>query len=105
METAYELAEESEPLAALESPAAVIGVVVVSILLACAVFFRPQRPTLAAVAIFTVVAAALDIVELINQVKEDRSGLAVLVGLILLLRILTLVGTARLWRAAEPATS
>lgn len=96
-------AVETEPLAPLEAPAAAVGLVVVSILLAAAVYFRPSRLALAVVAIVTVVAASLDVVELIHQVKEAREGIAVLVAVILLLRIATLAGTARLWKRLSPA--
>jgi hypothetical protein len=84
----------------IESPAALVGLAVVSLGLAVLVWRRPTRLVTGGVVVFTVAAGVLDVVEISRQVTADRAGLVVLAGLIVLLRVVTVAGAAMLWRTA-----
>jgi hypothetical protein len=81
----------------LESTGAVAALTVVTVGLAVGVWRRPVRLELAAVAAFAVVAGVLDVVEISHQIEVDRTGLAVLAGVIATTRVLVLFGVLRLW--------
>jgi hypothetical protein len=91
-ETAAEHADEasSEKLLGLdpESTALVIAAVAISLLLAWAVWVRPDRlPLLALVALAMLVFAALDVREALHQGDEGNTGLAILASAIAILHI------------------
>jgi hypothetical protein len=81
----------------IESPAALVGLAVG---LAALVWRRPTRLVTGVVVVFTVAAGVLDVAEISRQLSADRAWLAVLAGLIAVLRVATLAGAAVLWRAA-----
>jgi hypothetical protein len=89
----------------IESPVALAGLAVVSVALAALVWRRATRPVTGVVIVFTVAAGALDVAEISRQLSGDRVGLAVLAGLIALLRVATVTGATVLWRAAPTHTA
>lgn len=97
--------EETLLGAAIESPAALVGLGVVSVGLAALVWRRPTRPVAGAVIVFTIAAGVLDVVEISRQLSADRGGLAVLAMVIALLRVATLAGAAMLWRTMPARTA
>lgn len=97
--------EETLLGAAIESPAALVGLGVVSVALAALVWRRPTRPVAGAVIVFTIAAGVLDVVEISRQLSADRGGLAVLAMVIALLRVATLAGAAMLWRTMPARTA
>jgi hypothetical protein len=66
----------------LESPLAIVGAVVVSVLLAGLVWRRPTRRLLVVIAVVAAAFAVLDIAEVVRQVDENRAALALLAGVI-----------------------
>lgn len=103
--------EESEPVLGvdLESTPMIVAVVAASILLALATLFLRTRLVLALVAGFTLVFAAGDLRELVHQVDESRTSIAVIAGVLAVLHLATSVLA---WlrfreegRAREPAAS
>jgi hypothetical protein len=74
------------------------GLAVVSVPLAAAVWRRLTRLVTGAMAVFTVGAGVFDAVEIGRQLSADRAGLAVLAGVIVLLRVATLAGAVTLSR-------
>ncbi|HEV8560158.1 MAG TPA: hypothetical protein VGR06_27815 [Actinophytocola sp.] len=89
----------------LESPAALVGLAVVSVGLAVWLWRRPARPAAGVVTVFTVAAGVLDVAEISRQLAADQTGLVVLAGLIVLLRLVTVAGAVALWRSISPAGS
>jgi hypothetical protein len=66
----------------VESPLAIAAAVVVSVLLAGVVWRRPTRRLLVVIAVVAAAFAVLDIAEVVHQVDENRTGLALLAGVI-----------------------
>jgi hypothetical protein len=71
----------------VESPAAIAGAVVLSLLVAAAVWWRPRRELFLAAAVFCLAAAAFDVREVVHQAGEERAGLAALAVLVALLHL------------------
>ena len=71
-------------------------------LLAAGVMWRPSRALVAAAVLFAVVAAVLDASEIAHQLDEDRTSIAVLAALVLLLHAGVVASGALAWRSAEP---
>lgn len=71
----------------MESPAAIAGAVVLSLLVAAAVWWRPRRELFLAAAVFCLAAAAFDVREVVHQAGEERAGLAALAVLVALLHL------------------
>jgi hypothetical protein len=92
---------ESALAEALESPAALSGLAIVSLALAVLVWRRPTRWVTLTVAVASVAAGVADGIEVGRHLSADRSGLAVLAAAILLLRIITVAGAIMLWRTAS----
>lgn len=90
--------QESPLFELLESPVSIAGFGLVSLGLAAAVWRRPTRPVLAVVLLFAAAAAVLDTVEIGIQLSADRTGLAVLAGVIVVTRIAVIGGAIQLWR-------
>lgn len=65
-----------------ESPLSIAAAVVVSVLLAGLVWRRPTPRLLVVIAVVAAAFAVLDIAEVVHQVDENRSGLALLAGVI-----------------------
>jgi hypothetical protein len=99
-EATHAEAGESAMVEALESPAALAGLAVVSIGLAVLVWRRPIRAVVAAVVVVAVVAGVFDVIEFGRHLSGDRIGLALLAGSIAVLRVATVVGALLLWRPA-----
>lgn len=85
--TEAEDAEETLLGIDLESPAAVVTGVVVSLILAVLALRSDKRAALIVIALFTLAFAILDVRELLHQFDEDRSGIAALAGLIAVLHL------------------
>lgn len=66
----------------VESPLAIAAAVVVSVLLAGLVWRRPSPRLLVVIAVVAAAFAVLDIAEVVHQVDENRTGLALLAGII-----------------------
>jgi hypothetical protein len=67
-----------------------VGIVVlVSLGLALAIWFRPVRPVLALTVVFAVVFAAFDLAEVSHQVSGSKWGLVVIAGVVALLHLST----------------
>jgi hypothetical protein len=89
----------------LESPAALVGLAVVSVGLAVWLWRRPARPVTGVVIVFSVAAGVLDVAEISRQLAADQTGLVVLVGLTVLLRLVTVAGAVAVWPSLSPAGS
>jgi hypothetical protein len=113
-ETAERPANEAEPAEEggeervlgldLESPLLVTAAVVVSVLFAGLVWRRRDRSLLVAIAVFGAGFAVLDIAEIAHQLDEDRTGLALLAGLIAALHAATAVLAVHLTTRTTDAT-
>lgn len=68
----------------LESPALVAGAVVVSVLLAVGVLWRPSRSMFIAVAIISIVFTVADIAEAAHKFEESEAGIGVLAAVVAL---------------------
>ena len=81
-----------------------VGVVVVlSIGLAAAIWFRPAKPVLAVTSAFAIFFAAFDVAEVSHQVSASHGGLVVIAAMVALLHLVTgglAVGTYRTSNAA-----
>lgn len=87
-ETEEDEAEETPLGVDLEATPFVVLAAAFSIALAIAVWLRPAwGPLLAAVAIAMIVFAALDAREVIHQLDEDNTGLALLAGIVAALHL------------------
>jgi hypothetical protein len=64
-----------------------VGALLASVLLAGAVWWRPMRPLLLLGAAFCLAAAVLDIREISHQMTENRTGIAALAALVLILHL------------------
>jgi hypothetical protein len=86
---ADEEAEEGETLLGVnvESTAMVVLAVAVSVVLAVAVWWRRDRWLLWAVGVFALVFAVFDVAELVHQIRERRTGIAVIAAAIALLHL------------------
>jgi Flp pilus assembly protein TadB len=93
----------------VESPLLVTAAVIVSLLLAGLVWRRPHRQLLIVIAIVAAGFAVLDAAEIAHQLDEDRSGLALLAGVIMALHTaaaaLAIREITRTTATHEPATS
>jgi hypothetical protein len=72
---------------------------IVSVLLAAAVLFRPRRPVLIAIVGFGLLFAALDFREVLHQVDESRTSLAVIASVLVGLHVLVAMLAAAALRA------
>ena len=90
---------------AVESPVTVTVAVVVSLLLAAAVWRRPRRPVLAVAAVFAIGATVFDIAEVSHQVHEERVGIAALAVLVALLHLAAAVAAGVLLRTGSRTAS
>ena len=100
--------EAGEPafVKSLESPAVLAGLAVVSVGLAVLVWRRPNKPVTATVAVTATAAGVADVLELTRHLSAERTGLAVLAVVIVILRVLTVTGALVLWRnASRPASA
>jgi len=75
----------------LESNALVIVAVAVSLALAVLVWFRNHRGLLLATVAFAVVFTVFDVAEVVHQINESRSGLALLAAAIAVVHLATAV--------------
>ena len=66
----------------VESIPAIIGAVAVALLLAAAVWWRRERPWLWATLAFGLVFTAGDVREVVHQLDESRTGVAVIAGIL-----------------------
>jgi drug/metabolite transporter (DMT)-like permease len=93
----------------VESPDLVATAVVVSLLLAALVWRRPTRRLLLLIAVAAAAFAVLDAAEVAHQLHENRTGLALLAGLIAALHAaaaaLAIHQTTTAATVREPATS
>jgi Flp pilus assembly protein TadB len=89
----------------VESPAFVALGAIASVILAVAVWLRPNRPVVVIVVVFTAAALVLDVLEINHQIGADRIGLAALAGVIAALRVATIVGSGYLFRSRHPAAT
>lgn len=87
----------------LEAPWIVALGTFASIGCAVALWRRPTRPVIAAVAAFTTAAVILDALEVGHQIGEDRIALAILAGMIAAVRVAAIAGSAYLYRTAPTA--
>jgi hypothetical protein len=71
----------------LESPAAVVGVVALSLLVAAAVWWRPRREVFLVGVVFCLAATLFDVREVVHQVGEQSAGLTALAVLVALLHL------------------
>jgi hypothetical protein len=69
------------------STAMVVIAVAVSVVLAVAMWWRPDRWLLWLIAVFALVFAVSDIAELVHQISEHRAGIAVIAAAIALLHL------------------
>jgi hypothetical protein len=92
-----------------ESNAAVTTAVLISVLLAAAVWRWPVLPTLLAGAVFCLAAAAFDIREVAHQTAEGRTGVAVLAALVAALHLAAAASaaaaSAQRWRWTDVAAT
>lgn len=86
----------------LEKPLALTAMLVVSLGLAAAVWWRPIRPVTVVVAVFALAAGVFDVIEIGHDLSVDHGGLAVLAGIIVASRVAVIASAADLWR--HPAT-
>lgn len=82
----------------LEKPLALTAMLVISLGLAGAVWWRPIRPVTAVVAVFALAAGVFDVIEIGHDISVDHGGLAVLAGIIAASRVAVIAGAADLWR-------
>ena len=102
-ETAAAHADEpSTRLLGIDTESTPLVAVVVAVLLAAGVMWRPSWALIAVAVVFAVVAAVLDASEIAHQLDEDRVGIAVLAALVLLLHAGIVASGALAWRSAEP---
>jgi hypothetical protein len=85
-----------------EALSLVIIAVIVSVLLAAAIWFRRITLVLVAIAVFGLVFAALDVREVLHQVDESRTNLIVIAGVLIGLHLLV-AGLAAVGLLAGPA--
>jgi Flp pilus assembly protein TadB len=88
----------------VESPWVVALGAIASVVLAVAVWLRPNRAVIAMVVAFTAAALVLDVLEVSHQLGADRIGLAALAGVVAALRVATIVGCGYLYRSRLTAT-
>jgi Flp pilus assembly protein TadB len=88
----------------VESPWVVALGAIASVVLAVAVWLRPNRAVIAMVVAFTAAALVLDVLEVSHQLGADRIGLAALAGVVAALRVATIVGCGYLYRSRLAAT-
>jgi hypothetical protein len=100
-----ESAEERILGVPIESPLTVIGAVLVSILLAVAVWRRPLRAVLIVAAVFALGAAVLDVAEIVHQTGEGSVLIAALAGLVALLHVAVVAGVAMVWGRTGAAST
>jgi hypothetical protein len=87
----------------IESPAAVALAVIASVLLAVGMWLRGMRWTALLAAAVAVVFAVFDIAEVVHQLDNSRTGLAVLAGVIAAAHAVAAVTAASITRlGAEP---
>jgi hypothetical protein len=86
--------EGEEAESAAETPLPLIGLAVLSIVLAVWVWRWPSRVAVGAVIVVTTGAGVFDVVEVGRQLSADRAGLAVLAVVIVALRVVTLAAAA-----------
>lgn len=98
-----EAAEQRTELG-IESPWIVALGSLAAVALAVAVWRRPSRPIIAAVAAFTAVATLLDALEVAHQAAEGRPGLTLLAALIVAIRVATIAGCVYLYRPTSVTT-
>lgn len=85
--------EESETVLGIdvESTPMIVAAVAASILLALATLFVRSRAVLVLVAVFALVFAAGDLRELLHQLDESRTSIAVIAGVLIALHLATAV--------------
>ena len=89
----------------IETVAFIILAALVSLALAAAVWLRPRSLLVLAIAALTMVLfAALDIREIFHQIDENRTGLAVLAGVVAVLHLAAAVAIALLARRDRKLT-
>jgi len=71
----------------VESTPITVAVVIASVLVAAAAWWRPRTAVFLFGAAFCLAAAVLDVREFAHQIAENRTGLAVLVGLVAALHL------------------
>jgi hypothetical protein len=86
-----------------ESPAFVVPAVIVSLALAVLVWFRHDTWLLVTVAVFSLLFAVFDVVEVVHQLNEHRRDLALLATVVALLHLAAAFVAAS--RAAAPTTT
>jgi hypothetical protein len=84
----------------LESPVAIVGAVVLSLMVAAVVWWRPRRDVLLVGVVFCLAATVFDLREVVHQAGEQSAGLAGLAVLVALLHL----GAAVAGGLAAPAT-
>lgn len=77
----------------LESPLFIGGLAAASVLLALGIWVRPGRATATATILFSIAAGVFDVSEIQNQAAEGSAGLLAVAVVIVLLRVLTIVGS------------
>jgi hypothetical protein len=87
----------------LESWWLVGAVVVVSLGLALAIWFRPIRPLLVLTGVFTLVFALFDLAEVSHQVSASETGLVAIATVVALLHVSTAGFAVAAYRAPEAA--
>lgn len=89
----------------LEKPLALTAMLVISLVLAVAVWWRPIRAVTGVVALFALAAGVFDVIEIGHDVSVDHGGLAVLAGIIAASRLAVIATAADLWRAPSVRTT
>lgn len=80
----------------LEKPLALTAMLVISLLLAVGVWWRPVRPMTGVVALFALAAGVFDVIEISHDVSVDHGGMAVLAGVIAASRLAVIAAVADL---------
>jgi hypothetical protein len=85
-----------------ESPVLVAIGVVLSIVVAAAIWFRPRREVWLAAAAFAVLFALFDVLELAHQLDESNTGRAVLAGIVAALHVAVALVAVSSLRSSPP---